>query len=207
MAEFKIPINFGDYYWLAKEPLMIVKRYVQLYKGKQPILNRYSCDTHEEWLNAVQNFQSFASFLNKSQGVDIIAKYQYDLMQTEDFKAICMSLHGRDVRFERNGDLVRTSFVYPDFNIPIVLNGVQITCKNASLDFKTGEYVVRGEDRNYNIREFKVNLDLHTANVIRILMRASYLENLVWVTRFMNFGTSFGPDKLEDYFSQKVLTK
>lgn len=186
---------------------MVVKRYVQLYKGDKAILNRYTCNTHEEWLDAVQRFQSFANFLNKSHGIDSCLRYQYELMNTDDFKSICISLHGRDVCFDNNGSIVRTSFVYPDFNIPIIIKDTRITCKSAILNFETGEYVIRGEDCNYNFREFKLNLDLHTANAIRILMRASYLLNLEWHTRFMNFGTSFGPEELEKYFSHKVLAQ
>lgn len=189
MADTKIQIkSLPNSYWLGKES-WLGGRNIYLFLNGQEQPNRYICKNREEFEARISELNSIASLFNYSFSKDIsISKKEYDLARSDEFREFLNSLSNS---IEFNGIYpnltIYTTHSWPSFKLTSHINGRDFLCSYSIFNFMTCVLKVSGRDKQGN----KVNLEqiksIEYRNILYALLRAYYLINLQFISRWMNF--------------------
>ncbi|MDE5883453.1 MAG: hypothetical protein K2H60_17160 [Muribaculaceae bacterium] len=207
MADKKIQINpLPNSFWLAKESFLGGRNIYLFLNGKEQ-LNRYHCKDKEEYMSLIATLNSIASLFNSSYSKDVnISRREYELSQSEKFKEFLYSLSNS---IEFNGIYpnltVYITHEWPSLKLTSHINGKDIICNYAIFNFRTRELKVSGRDRQNNKENVERIESVEYRNILYALLRAYYLINIEFISRFMNF--SFHPvDLLEKAIEKGFIT-
>lgn len=207
MADKKIQINpLPNSFWLAKESFLGGRNIYLFLNGKEQ-LNRYHCKDKKEYMSLIDTLNSIASLFNSSYSKDVnISRREYELSQSEKFKEFLYSLSNS---IEFNGIYpnltVYVTHSWPSLKLTSHINGKDIICNYAIFNFRTRELKVSGRDRQNNKENVERIESVEYRNILYALLRAYYLINIEFISRFMNF--SFHPvDLLEKAIEKGFIT-
>lgn len=189
MAEIKIPLLFSlNSYWLAKESLFGGKT-IALFINNQKQPNIFSCKDSSQFENLIKELKSLASLLNSTPITDVISNSELEISESEKFINFRYALNGF-LSFSGNypNVVITSAHGFPGYKMPVIVNGDTIICSRAKFNFSNCQLDVEGYVKGTsNFRNEFMFVPSEYKEVLRKLLRASYLSRIEWVSRFMNF--------------------
>lgn len=209
MSETKINLNFKqNSYFLAKKGLFGGRR-ISLTINGNTCPNSYLCKDDDEFNSLIEQIKSLATLLNSNsvfEPIDYISKAEVALFESEEFQNIRFAFSGQ-IEFSGTYPDI-TLYVhqgYPGYKLKVKANGFDILCSLATFNFATRKLDIRGLDQQQNRRKETIYCSSQQTELLRKIIRIKYLNNIEWVTRFMNFSISITDDTIEKALSEGLL--
>lgn len=199
MAEVKIPLLFApNSYWHAKDSLFGGKSIV-LYINSQKQQDTFRCKDQNQYEGLIKELKSLASLLNSTTKKDVISNSEIAISESDKFLNFRYALNGF-MSFSGSYPhlVIESTHGFPGYNIPVEINGDTIVCSRAKFDFSNCEIKIVGRVKNTNdFRSEFMIVPREYKEMLRKLLRASYLSRIVWVSRFMNFSPMINDNTIE----------
>ncbi len=209
MAETKIPLLFSqNSYWLAKESLF-GGRTIALFINNQKQPNLFNCKDSFQLEYLIKELKSFSSLLNSTPITDVISNSEIEISESDKFLNFRYAVNGFLSFSGAFPNLVIESVHgFPGYKMPVKINGDTIICSRAKFNFSNCQLDVEGyvkgtsdfhKEFMFVPREYK--------EVLRKLLRASYLSRIEWVSRFMNFSPMINDNTIVNGIRNGYLRK
>lgn len=202
----------GDSYWECNEPFGITKRYIQLFINGQKASTHRSCfDSHNEWLDGVDKVRALASIFNDYWfKTESLSSEQVNIYDTPKIQGILYALSGWVLHLKgRYPNIIATSqHKWPGFRHEIDFDGRTIICDEACLDFEKSTFKVEGWKKNSDEKtSYSCTLSYVEKTLIKKLLRAYFLNNIVFCSQFLNELKFSAYPNLSDYLKNGFLKK
>lgn len=209
MAEIKIPLLFApNSYWLAKESLFGSKT-IALFINNQKQPNIFGCKDSYHYESLIKELRSLATLLNSTPMTDVISNSEIEISKSDKFLNFRYALNGF-LSFSGSYPnlVIESSHGFPGYKMPVKINGDTIICSRAKFNFSNCQLNVEGyvkgtvefhKEFMFVPREYK--------EVLRMLLRASYLCRIDWVSRFMNFSPMINDNTIVNGIRNGYLRK
>lgn len=209
MAEVKIPLLFvQNSYWLAKDSLFGGKS-IALFINNQKQQNVFSCKDASQYESLIKELRSLASLLNSTPITDVISNSEIEISESEDFINFSYALHGY-INFSGSYPslVMEANQGFPGYKLPVKINGDTIICSRAKFNFTNCQLNVEGYVKGTsNFREEFMFVPREYKEVLRKLLRASYLSRIELVSRFMNFSPMINDSTIANGIRNGYLRK
>lgn len=209
MSETKINLNFKqNSYFLAKKGLFGGRR-ISLTINGNTCPNSYLCKDDDEFNSLIEQIKSLATLLNSNsvfEPIDYISKAEVALFESEEFQNLRYAFSG-EIEFCGNyPDItLHVHQGFPGYKLKVKANGFDILCSTATFNFATRRLEIQGLDRQQIRRKETIYCSCQQTELLRKIIRIKYLNNIEWVTRFMNFSLSITDDTIEKALSEGLL--
>lgn len=200
----------GNSYWECNEPFGIVKRYIQLYiNGQKASTQRSAYDSHGEWLDSVERVRALASLINDYwYKTETLYEEEKDLFDSSKMKNILGALSGWEFYIKGNypNTIISSLHGWPGFPLYVEFEGRSIRCHEARLDFANSIFELDGTYKDTTeCASYSCTLSFREKSLIKKLLRAYFLNNIVFQSQFLQKLKFSAYSNLSDYMKNGYL--